>query len=134
MGIPSSPLALFIVMLPKAHLTSHSRMSGSRSVITPWSVNGNPFQHSCLENPMYRGAWSTLVYGVPKSGTQLSMHHEMTFKHDYWRTISLTIWTIVSKLISLLFNILSRLVITFIPRSNHLLGFVIAQLKCHHLH
>ena len=26
-GIPSPPLALFIVMLPKAHLTSHSRMS-----------------------------------------------------------------------------------------------------------
>ena len=25
-GIPSPPLALFIVMLPKAHLTSHSRM------------------------------------------------------------------------------------------------------------
>ena len=28
--IPSPPLASFIVMLPKAHLTSHSRMSGSR--------------------------------------------------------------------------------------------------------
>ena len=35
-GIPSSPLALFIVMLPKAHWTSHSRMSGSGWVITPW--------------------------------------------------------------------------------------------------
>ena len=34
-GIPSPPLALFIVMLPKAHLTSHSRMSGSRWMITP---------------------------------------------------------------------------------------------------
>ena len=34
-GIPSPPLALFRVMLPKAHLTSHSRMSGSRCVITP---------------------------------------------------------------------------------------------------
>ena len=29
-GIPSPPLALFVVMLSKAHLTSHSRMSGSR--------------------------------------------------------------------------------------------------------
>ena len=28
-GIPLPPLALFIVMLPKAHLTSQSRMSGS---------------------------------------------------------------------------------------------------------
>jgi len=33
-GIPSPPLALFVVMLSKAHLTSHARMSGSRSVIT----------------------------------------------------------------------------------------------------
>ena len=34
-GIPSHPLALFVVMLSKAHLTSHSRISGSRWVITP---------------------------------------------------------------------------------------------------
>ena len=42
-GIPSPPLALFIVMLPKAHLTSHSRMSGSRwvLVITPSSLFGS---------------------------------------------------------------------------------------------
>ena len=33
-GISSPPLALFIVMLPKVHLTSHSRMSGSRWVNT----------------------------------------------------------------------------------------------------
>ena len=33
-GIPSPPLALFIVMLPKTHLTLHSRMSGARWVIT----------------------------------------------------------------------------------------------------
>ena len=34
-GTPSPPLASFIMMFPKAHLTSHSRMSGSRWVITP---------------------------------------------------------------------------------------------------
>ena len=34
-GIPSPPLALFLVMLPKASLTLHSRMSGTRCVITP---------------------------------------------------------------------------------------------------
>ena len=32
-GIPSFPLTLFIVMLPKAHLTSHSRISGYRWMI-----------------------------------------------------------------------------------------------------
>ena len=39
-GIPSSPWALFVVRLPKAHLTSHSRMSGSRWVITPLWLSG----------------------------------------------------------------------------------------------
>ena len=34
-GIPSPPLHLFVVMLPKAHLTWHSRMFGCRWVITP---------------------------------------------------------------------------------------------------
>ena len=33
-GIPSPPLSLFIVMPPKAHLTLHFRMSGSRWVTT----------------------------------------------------------------------------------------------------
>ena len=40
-GIPSPPLALFIVMLPKAHLTSHSRMSGSRWVIPLLWLSGS---------------------------------------------------------------------------------------------
>ena len=38
---PSPALALFVVMLPKAHLTSHSRMSGSRWVITPSWLSGS---------------------------------------------------------------------------------------------
>ena len=40
-AIPSPPLALFVVMLPKAHLTSHSRMSDSRGVITPSWLSGS---------------------------------------------------------------------------------------------
>ena len=40
-GFPSPLLALFLVMLPKAHLTSHSRMSGSRWVITPSWLPGS---------------------------------------------------------------------------------------------
>ena len=47
-GILSPPLALFVVMLPQAHLTSHSRMSGSRWVITPFWSSGSlrPFLYS----------------------------------------------------------------------------------------
>ena len=38
-GIPSPPLALFVVMLPKGHLTSHFRMSGW--VSTPLWLSGS---------------------------------------------------------------------------------------------
>ena len=37
------------------------------------------------------------------------------------KTIALTRWTFVGKVMSLLFNMLSRLVITFLPESKHLL-------------
>jgi len=40
-GIPSPPLVLFLVIHPKAHLTSHSRISGSRWVITPSWLSGS---------------------------------------------------------------------------------------------
>ena len=40
-GILSPPLTLFIMMIPKAHLSSHSRMSGSRWVITPLWLSGS---------------------------------------------------------------------------------------------
>ena len=38
----------------------------------PGEGNGNPLQYSCLENPMDRGAWCTIVHGVAKSRTRLS--------------------------------------------------------------
>ena len=37
------------------------------------------------------------------------------------RTITLIVWTFVSKVMSLLFNMMSRLVIAFLPRNKHLL-------------
>ena len=40
-GILSPLLTLFIVMLPKTHLTSHSNMSGCRWVITPSWLSGS---------------------------------------------------------------------------------------------
>ena len=37
----------------------------------PREGNGNPFQYSCLENPMGRGAWQTTVHGVTRVGQDL---------------------------------------------------------------
>ena len=39
---------------------------------SPGGGNSSPFQDSCLENPMDRGAWRAAVHGVAKSQTQLS--------------------------------------------------------------
>ena len=41
--------------------------------------------------------------------------------HDHWKNHTLTRWTFVGKVMSLLLNMLSKLVITFLPRSKHLL-------------
>ena len=38
----------------------------------PGEGHDNPLQHSCLENPMDRGAWQATVHGVTKSWTWLS--------------------------------------------------------------
>ena len=55
---------------------------------------------------------------------QCSAFFIVQFSHPYMTTgkaIALTRWTFVGKVMSLLFNMLSRLVITFLPRSKHLL-------------
>ena len=54
---------------------------------------------------------------------ELSFLHSPTFTsiHDHWKNITLTRWTFVGKVMSLLLNMLSRLVITFLPRSKRLL-------------
>ena len=38
----------------------------------PWRRKSNPFQYSCLENSMDRGAWRAIVHVVTKGWTQLS--------------------------------------------------------------
>ena len=38
--------------------------------------NGNPHQHSCLENAIDRGVWWATVHEVAKSQTQLSCTHK----------------------------------------------------------
>ena len=45
----------------------------------------------------------------------------LTTIHDYWKTVALTRWTFVSKVMSLLFNMLSRLAIAVLPRSKRIL-------------
>ena len=59
-----------------------------------------------------------------KASIHCSAFFTVQFSHPYMtigKTIALTRRTFVGKVMSLLFNMLSRLVITFLPRSKHLL-------------
>ena len=57
------------------------------------------------------------------SFSALSFLHSATLTsiHDHWKSHSLDQMDLSCKVMSLLFNMLSRLVITFLPRSKHLL-------------
>ena len=53
----------------------------------PREGNGYPLQYSCLENPMDRGAWRAMVYGVAESRTllkQLSTHARRVHHAKRW--------------------------------------------------
>ena len=84
---------------------------------------------------MFRMDWLDLL-AVQGTLKRLLQHHsskasilwcsaffKVQFSHQYMtsgKTIALTRWTFVGKVMSLLFNMLSRLVITFLPRSKRL--------------
>ena len=76
-GIPSPPLALFIVMLSKAHLTSHPRMSGSRWVITPswFSWSWSSFLYSSVYSCHLFLISSTSVRPIPKNAQTTAQLH-----------------------------------------------------------
>ena len=64
------------------------------------------------------------LHSLKASIHQLSTFFMVQLSHPYMttgNTIALTIWTFVGKIISLVSNTLSRLVIAFLPRSKHLL-------------
>ena len=66
--------------------------------------------------PQYHSSKASILRCLAFFIVQLSHSHMTTGK-----TIALTRWTFVGKVMSLLFNILSRLLITFLPRSKCLL-------------
>ena len=50
---------------------------------SPGEGNGNPLQYSCLEHPMDRGAWWSIVHGVAKSWTWLKWLNTHTHTHTH---------------------------------------------------
>ena len=67
---------------------------------------------------------SLIHHNLKASVLQHSAFFMVQLSHPYMttgKTIALTIWTFVGKVMSLLLNTLSRTVITFLPRNKHLL-------------
>ena len=73
-----------------------------------------------------QGTLKTLLQHIVQKHQFFGAQHFFTVQLSHpsmttGKTIALTRWTFVGKVMSLLFNMLSRLVITFLPRSKHLL-------------
>ena len=67
-GIPSPPLALFIVIVPEAHLTSHSRISGSRWVVTPsWFYGAFVYMNYLIHVFLHWLTWQFYVFSWQNS-------------------------------------------------------------------
>ena len=139
--MPSSHLILYCPLLLLPSIFPSIRVFSNESALRPrwpkyWSFSftiSPSNEHPGLIS--FRMDWLDLfaVQGTLKS---LLQHHSskasilrrsafftVQLSHPYMttgKTIALTSWTFVGKVMSLLFNMLSRLVITFLPRSKHL--------------
>ena len=61
----------YISVDPTCQYRRLKRRVQSWSGKTTWRGQGNPLQYSCLENPMDRGTWQTIVHRVAKNSVWL---------------------------------------------------------------
>ena len=90
-------------------------------MIFQWSPLGWTGWISLQSKGLSRAFSNTTVQKHQFFFAQLSLYPTLTPYMTTGKTIALTRWTFVGKVMSLLFNMLSRLVITFLPRIKHLL-------------
>ena len=140
--MPSNYLILYCPLLLPPSIFPSIRVFSNESVLHirwpkywSFSFNISPFK----EHPgmiSFRMDWLGLLE-VQRTLKILLQHHSskasilrhsaffiVQLSHPYMttrKTIALTRWTFFGKVMSLLFNILSRLVVTFLPRTKHLL-------------
>ena len=138
--MPSNHLILYHPLLLPSIFPSIRVFSSESAVHIRWSKYGN-FSFRMSPSNKYSELISFRIYwfdlAVQETFKSLVQHHSskasiipcsalfmVQLSHSYMttgKTIALTRWTFVSKVMSLLFNMLSRLVITFLHRSKCLL-------------
>ena len=129
------PLLLLSPILPRIRyssneLTLHMRWPKYWSFsfsISPFSQHPGliSFRMDWLDLPAVQGTLKSLLQHNSSKASifQCSAFFTVQLSHPYMttgKTITLTRWTFVGKVMPLLSNMLSRLVITFLPRSKHL--------------
>ena len=127
------PLLLLPPIPPSIRVVSTLRMRWPNY----WSFNFSIIPSKEIPGLIsFRMNWLDLL-AVQRTLKSLLQHHSskasvlqhsafftVQLSHPYMttgKTMALTRWTFVGKVMSLLFNMLSRLLITFLPRSKHLL-------------
>ena len=138
--MPSSYLILCHPLLLLPPLPSSIRVFSNKSTLHMrwpkyWSFSISPpnehpglifFRMDWLDLLAVQGTLESLLqhHSSKASVLQRSAFFTVQFSHPYMttgKTIALTRWTLVGKVMSQLFSMLSRLVITFLPRSKRLL-------------
>ena len=76
------------------------------------------FRMDWLDILAHQGTFSTTVHSISSSALSFPYGPTLTSLHDYWKNHS---FDYVVKVMSLLFSMLSRFVIVFLPRSKYLL-------------
>ena len=129
---PSHPLSS--PSPPAFNLSQHQGLfqwlSSSHQVAKLWEFQ---LQHQCFQRIWkpwlgflaFQGTLKSLFLpqfkNINSSVLSFLYSPTLTSIHDYWKNIAVTRRTFVGKVMSLLFNMLPRLVTAFLPRSKHLL-------------
>ena len=130
------PLLLLSSIFPSIRIFSdESALHIRRPKYWSFSFNTSPanehlglisFRMDWLDLPTVQGNLKSILqhHSSKASILRCSAFFRVQLSHPYMttgKTIALTRWTFVGKVISLLFNMLSRFVITFLPRNKSLL-------------
>ena len=130
------PLLLLLPIPPSIRVFSNESVfaSGGQSIgvsastsVLPMNIQDwFPLGSTGWISSQSKGFSSLLQHHSSKASIlQCSAFFIVQLSHPYMttrKTIALTRWTFVGKVMSVLFNMLSRLVIAFLPRSKHLLN------------
>ena len=127
------PLLLLPAIFPASRSFPMSQLfaSGGQSIgasasVLPMNIQGCSSGMDWLDLLAVQGTLKSLLqhHNSKVSVLRCSVFFMVELSHLYMTTgkaVALTVQTFVSKVMSLLFNMLSRFVITFLPRSKHLL-------------